>query len=97
MVRKMIITYNKNYSESTFKHFSLFGMPSHKDTLVMDEYYHLLYVAGLKGKSWEGLLLFVKEYIPKSKARINIQYCADRIEFLKPNKIIFPVFYVTKA
>lgn len=83
------MTITKSYTEIRRDYFTLYGKPSLKNTHVFWEYFHIF---GEEDVDKNTLISIVKEYKPKSKASININYYEDRIEFLSNS--VFPVFYV---
>lgn len=85
-----MITITKSYNERHYKHFSVYGRPSFKSTNVFWEYFDLL-TFNLAEKEITGV---IKNHKKKSKSKINISYNRDRVEFFKPNKHIFPEFYI---
>lgn len=79
----------KSYREEQRSCYTIFGSVNLKDSNVFWEYYDIITKSDLKKDEIENK---IREYKPKSKASISIQYYDDRIEFLKGT--IFPVFYI---
>lgn len=89
----MIIKYSKTYSyEVERTHYKVTGIPTFKNTNVFHEYYDLIMKCPDVNKL--GLIEMIKTFKPQSKAKIKICYNKNGIEFLKPNKYIFPEFYI---
>lgn len=87
----MEITYSKSYSEQIFDHFILYGS-DYGSTLVFQEYYNLLLEN--KNKTEEEIVSIIKNYKKTSKSNITVSFSQIGIEFFKPNKYIFPQFYI---
>lgn len=95
----MIITYTNSYRELTFDNFTLYG-DTRDSTNIFYEYYN--FIVGLssarfaKGQSSqkEELTEKIKEYRPTAKSKLRISYGEEGVEFFKPNKYIFPQFYI---
>lgn len=51
-----------------------------------------------KELTFDEMVNFVKEYYKKKRSRsdLDIFYYEHKIEFMKPNKSVFPVFYIVK-
>lgn len=90
----MEITYNKQYRSKEYKYFTLYDNVSFNSTKVFLEYYGLIKM--ISNLEFEELKTVLKNYKKRSKSNLNISYSEDRIEFFKPNKQIFPEFYVIK-
>lgn len=89
----MITTITKTYDYQIKRdHYTIFGHPSFKSTNVFHEYYDL--IMKCPGVNRLGLIEMIKTFKPLSKARIRVDYDENRIEFFKPNKYIFPEFYI---
>ena len=88
----MAVAYKKHYTEEVFDNFTLYGQPSLNSTNVFWNYY--IPIINYKDETKENIIQKIKTHIPQSKARINIVYDDDKIEFFKPNKNIFPEFYI---
>lgn len=89
----MKIEYSKKYDAKHFTHFSLHGECPIGETLVFFEYWQLITNNHLKSTK-DQILDSVHSFIPKSKAKIRIDYNHNEIEFFAPNKYIFPKFYI---
>lgn len=86
----MIQTITKSYNEQHYKHFSVYGRPSFKSTNVFWEYFDLL----TSNFTEKEITEVIKNYKKKSKSEIRISYNDKEIEFFKPNKYVFPEFYI---
>ena len=86
----MITTITKSYDEQHYKHFSVYGRPSFRSTNVFWEYFDLLVFNSAEKEITE----VIKNHKKKSKSKINISYSKDGVNFFKPNKHVFPEFYI---
>ena len=88
----MKITYEKQYTEQKFKHFTLYQNLSFSSTNVFWEYYNL--VKSNSGTTKEELTELIKNHKKIAKSKIKIRYGENMTEFYKENKFIFPEFYI---
>lgn len=88
----MIITYEKQYIEQKFDNFILYSNLSFSSTKVFWEYYNLIKSFSLATK--EEITDKVETYKKTAKSEIYIRYDNKEIEFFKPNKSVFPEFYI---
>lgn len=88
----MVTTITKSYHKFFEKtHYNLYGLPGFKDTNVFHEYYGIILDLDLR---CEELKEFVRTFKPTSKSRISVYLEDTRILFCKPNRSVFPVFYI---
>lgn len=88
----MIVTYTKDYSELNFEYFTVRESKGVINTYVFDEYLNLIKTNGHLNK--KDITELVKNWIPIAKSKLRISYNDKEIEFFKPNKYIFPQFYI---
>lgn len=88
----MKITYEKQYTEQKFKHFTLYQNLSFNSTNVFWEYYNL--VKSNSGATKEQLIEIIKNHKKAAKSKLRISYNERGVEFFKENKFIFPEFYI---
>jgi propanediol dehydratase small subunit len=88
----MKITYEKQYTEQKFKHFTLYQNLSFSSTNVFWEYYNLIKDNSATTK--EELMEIIKSYKKTAQSRLRINYNERGIEFFKEKKYIFPEFYI---
>lgn len=91
------VTYSKKYSEKERKHFTVYGDCPVSDTAVFYEYWQLINTNADKNKAQ--IIDLINSYIPKAKSKIRIDTNSKEmevyeIEFFRPNKYIFPQFYI---
>ncbi len=87
----MKITYEKQYREQNFKNFTLYGN-GYGGTYVFTEYYDL--ITSYANATCEELTSVIEYYKPTAKSKLRISYDEKGIEFFKPNKYVFPEFYI---
>lgn len=87
----MKITYEKQYTEQRFKHFTLYQNLSFNSTNVFWEYCNL--IKSSPDATKEELTEIIKNHKKTAKSRLRISY-EHGIEFFKENKYIFPEFYI---
>jgi hypothetical protein len=88
----MTITYNKQYNEQSFEHFDLYQNLSFSTSKVFWEYYNL--IKSFSSATKEEITEKIKNYKKEAKSGLGISYTEQGIEFFKPNKHIFPEFYI---
>lgn len=88
----MVITYEKQYTEQKFEHFSLYSSLSFKSTNVFWEYYN--FIKSFSSATKEEIINKIKTFKPNAKSKLRIRFENNEIEFFKENKYIFPEFYI---
>lgn len=89
----MITAITKTYDYQIKRdHYIIFGHPTFKNTNIFHEYYDVIMKCPDVNRL--GLIEMIETFKPLSKASICITYGEDKIEFFKPNKYIFPEFYI---
>lgn len=88
----MKITYEKQYTEQKFNHFTLYQNLSFSSTNVFWEYYNL--VKNNSGATKEELIEVIRNHKKVAKSKLRVSYNERGVEFFKENKSIFPEFYV---
>jgi hypothetical protein len=90
----MKITYEKRYDETASDNFTLYGGTSYGLTNVFYEYYSVLKALAREHRAKEEVIQKIKEYKPTAKSKLRIGYSENEVEFFKPNRYIFPEFYI---